>query len=459
MFYHMLGQIKYNLLLCTILSAFFSLSSSSMAQKNNAAGADSVLLIQAGLDELIDYALRNSPAQKQRLIDEKIGEKDIHTAMSGWAPQIGLNAGYTYNIKLQENPLTVGGQTSFITMGQRNNSSVVLQADQQILNAGLIQASKSIKYYRQQYDLNTESQSIQTIVDVSKAYYDILMSREQLKVINENIVRVEKQYADAKALYDAGMADKTDYQRAQISLSNSKADLKRTEELLQFKYAYLKSLLGYDAQKEISISYNIEELEQSVGLNESDAFRVENRVEFRQLETQKKLQSINVLYNKLSFMPTLHGFVNYNLVFNRNDFATLYNQTYPSSAAGLRLALPIFTGARRIHQIRKAELMEDKIDLDMQDLSNRMQSQYALAMASYRANFNDYEVAKANMELSLEVYNTIKAQYDAGVKSYLELMTSETDLRTSQLNYLNALYNVHAAKLDVKQSLGKIAVK
>lgn len=459
MFYHMLGQIKYNLLLCTILSAFFSLSSSSMAQKNNAAGADSVLLIQAGLDELIDYALRNSPAQKQRLIDEKIGEKDIHTAMSGWAPQIGLNAGYTYNIKLQENPLTVGGQTSFITMGQRNNSSVVFQADQQILNAGLIQASKSIKYYRQQYDLNTESQSIQTIVDVSKAYYDILMSREQLKVINENIVRIEKQYADAKALYDAGMADKTDYQRAQISLSNSKADLKRTEELLKFKYAYLKSLLGYDAQKEISISYNLEELEQSVGLNESDAFTVENRVEFRQLETQKKLQSINVLYNKLSFMPTLHGFVNYNLVFNRNDFATLYNQTYPSSAAGLRLALPIFTGARRIHQIRKAELMEDKIDLDMQDLSNRMQSQYALAMASYRANFNDYEVAKANMELSLEVYNTIKAQYDAGVKSYLELMTSETDLRTSQLNYLNALYNVHAAKLDVKQSLGKIAVK
>src|SRR5690606_22262479 len=119
--------------------------------------------------------------------------------------------------------------------------------------------------------------------------------------------------------------------------------LKRTEELLKFKYAYLKSLLGYDAQKELSISYNLEELEQSVGLNESDAFTVENRVEFRQLETQKKLQSINVLYNKLSFMPTLHGFVNYNLVFNRNDFATLYNQTYPSSAAGLRLALPIFT--------------------------------------------------------------------------------------------------------------------
>src|SRR5690606_20375505 len=313
-----------------------------------------------------------------------------------------------------------------------------------------IQASKSIKYYRKQYDENTEAKSITTVVQVSKAYYDILMSQEQLNIITQNIARIEKQYNDAKALYESGMADKTDFQRAQISLSNSKADLKRTQELLNYKYAYLKVLLGYEPTKELTISYDISALEKDVYLSDSDNLNVENRVEYRQLETQKKLQKINVLYNKLQFMPTLSGVVNYNLVFNRNDFASLYNQSYPSSAAGLRLSLPIFTGVKRIHQIRKAEMIEEKIDLDLENIKNQINSQYILAIASYRANLNDFEIAKENMELSLEVYNTIKDQYDAGVKSYLELMTSETDLKMAQLNYLNTLYNVHAAKLDVK---------
>jgi len=437
--------------------ALFGLSGTGYSQKNTS-NRDTVMLKDATLDQLIKYALDNRPEIKQAKIDERIGEKDIQSAMSGWMPQIGLSAAYTYNIKLQENPLTVNGQTNFITMGQRNNSSLVLQADQQILNAGLIQASKSIKYYRKQYDENTEAKSITTVVQVSKAYYDILMSQEQLNIITQNIARIEKQYNDAKALYESGMADKTDFQRAQISLSNSKADLKRTQELLNYKYAYLKVLLGYEPTKELTISYDISALEKDVYLSDSDNLNVENRVEYRQLETQKKLQKINVLYNKLQFMPTLSGVVNYNLVFNRNDFASLYNQSYPSSAAGLRLSLPIFTGVKRIHQIRKAEMIEEKIDLDLENIKNQINSQYILAIASYRANLNDFEIAKENMELSLEVYNTIKDQYDAGVKSYLELMTSETDLKMAQLNYLNTLYNVHAAKLDVKQALGKISI-
>lgn len=441
------------------LFIFVLQSNIKLFSQNNTSSQDTVELKDASLGSLVSYALKNRPEMKQARIDERIGEKDINSAMSGWAPQIGLTGGYTYNIKLQENPLTVGGQTSFITMGQRNNSSLVLQADQQILNAGLIQASKSIKYFRKQYDQNTESKSITTIVQVSKAYYDILMSQEQLKIINQNIARIEKQYNDAKAMYESGMADKTDFQRAQISLSNSKADLKRTQELLEYKYAFLKSLMGYPSDKALSISYDIEALEKDVYLESNEVLKVENRIEYRQIETQKELQKINVLYNKLSFMPSLYGVINYNLVYNRNDFQTLYNQSYPSSAAGLRLSLPIFTGTKRIQQIRKAEMIREKIDLDLENMRNQINSQYRLAIASYNANFNDFEIAKANMDLSLEVYNTIKDQYDAGIKSYLELMTSETDLRMAQLNYLNTLYNVHASKLDVKQSLGKISIQ
>src|SRR5690606_29088511 len=100
--------------------------------------------------------------------------------------------------------------------------------------------------------------------------------------------------------------------------------------------------------------------------------------------------------------------------------------------------------------------LESRLDWDLVDLRNQINSQYQLAMATYKANLNDWRTAKRNVELSEEVYNTIKLQYDEGIKTYLDLMTAETDLRTSQINYLNALYAVLSGKLDVLQALGNI---
>ena len=79
-----------------------------------------------------------------------------------------------------------------------------------------------------------------------------------------------------------------------------------------------------------------------------------------------------------------------------------------------------------------------------------------MAMATYNANLNDWTTAQNNMVLAEEVYNTIKLQYDEGIKTYLDLMTAETDLRTSQINYLNALFAVLSGKLEVQRALGTV---
>ncbi len=415
-------------------------------------------LQNATLPQLIDYALTHKPGVRQARLDEEIGEREIKSALSGWLPQVSANASFDHNLKQQVSPLTIGDETSYITLGTKNSSSLALRADQQILNAGLIQASKSAKFFREQYDLNTEDEKINTVVEVSKAYYDILTSQEQLRIISENINRLEKQFEDAKARFDVGLVDKTDFQRAQISVGNSRADLKRTTELLKYKYAYLKSLIGYDPQKDLGLSYDPDEMEAGVFLDTTETLNFKNRVEYRQLQTQKQLQQINTAYNKLQFLPTLSGFYNYSLAYNQDDFSELYNQSFPGSVVGLRASLPIFSGTRRIQEIKRSQLLEDRIDLDLVDAENQINSQYELVMASYKASLNDWQTAKENVALSQEVYAVIKLQYDEGIRAYLDLMTSEIDLRTAQLNYLNSLYSVLSAKLDVKQALGTLSI-
>lgn len=424
------------------------------------AQADSAgtVLQKATLQDVINYALKNKPLVQQSLIDEEIGERDIKSALSGWLPQINGNGTLNHNLKQQTTILTTNGESSFLTFGGKNVSSMVVQADQQILNAGLIQASKTAKYFRQQYKQTTENNKINTVVEVSKAFYDILTSKEQLNIINENIARLEKQFKDANAQYEVGLVDKTDFQRAQISLSNSKADLKRTQELLKSKYAYLRELIGYSANKDFDLAYSEGEMERNIAIDTNQRVSYPGRIEYRLLQTQRELQRINTSYNKLSYLPSLSGFYNYGWNYQSQNFNDLYNQVFPSSVIGLKLSLPIFLGGKRTQEIRKSQLQEKRIDLDLVNTRNQINTQYESAMATYKANLNDLNTQKANVEISRQVYNTIKLQYDEGIKTYLDLMTSETDLRTAQLNYLNALYSLLSSKLDVQQALGTVTI-
>lgn len=408
----------------------------------------------ATLDELIQYALENKIEVKQSKLDQEIGEREIASALSGWFPQINASGNISHFMQLPT--ANIGGQT--ISMGQKNTSALTFQADQAIINPGLFQASKAAKYIRQQNNLSVEDTKINTVVDVSKAYYDILTSEEQINIIQENIARLNRQYTEANARYETGLVDKTDYKRAQISLNNANAELKSALEIRKYKYDYLKSLLGMNPNNGLTLSFENQNMESNVLMDTTEVLSYANRVEIRQLQTLKDIQKLNTQYQKWQFLPRLGAFANYGLNYRNNSFADLYGDNFPQSSIGLSLTFPIFQGGKRVQEIKRSELLESRIDMDIENLENQIGAQYSAAMANYRANINEWRNAKENVDLSEEVYNTIKLQYDAGVKTYLELMTAETDLKTSQLNYLNSLYAVLSSKLDIQKALGTVNI-
>ena len=77
-------------------------------------------------------------------------------------------------------------------------------------------------------------------------------------------------------------------------------------------------------------------------------------------------------------------------------------------------------------------------------------------MAAYRSSLENYLALKQNVLLAREVYDVIQLQYRSGIKTYLEVITSETDLRTAEINYFNALNQVLSSKVDVQRALGDI---
>jgi outer membrane protein TolC len=293
-------------------------------------------------------------------------------------------------------------------------------------------------------------------VNVSKAFYDVLLTEEQIKVLDDDIVRLQLNIKDTHTQYQAGLVDKTDYKRATISLNNSKAQRKNDQETLKAKIAVLKQLMGYNSPDSLHLQYDSAQMESQVFTDTMAVVDYSKRIEYQQLMTQKKLQEADVKYQKWAYIPTVSANAGYTAAYLNSRFSRLYNDNLPQSFAGLTVSLPIFQGTKRTQNIRIAELQLTRLDWDIVNLQTAISTQYAEAMANYKAYLNNYYVQRENLGLAKDVYNTIELQYHSGIKAYLDLITSATDFTTAEVNYSNALYQVLSSKLDVEKALGII---
>lgn len=409
-------------------------------------------LTDATLDGCVQYALKHYPLMQQALLDEQITDRQIKGKLADWYPQIGLNASYTNYFQLPA--IAFAGQ--YVQSGTYNNSAVQLGLTQNLFNRDVLLASKTKKDVMTNIKQTTETDKINVTVNVSKAFYNVLLTQQQIKVLDDDVERLERNLKDTYNQYQGGLVDKTDYKRAMISLNNSKAERKNDQETLKANYAELKQLMGYTAPDSLHLVYDSAQMETEVFIDTTAVVDYSKRIEYQQLMTQKRLQEADVRYEKWSYIPTVSANAGYSLNYLNPRFSNLYSNNFPQSYAGLGVSFPIFQGTKRTQNIRIAELQLTRLDWDVINLQTTISTQYATALANYKAYLNNYYVERENLGLARDVFNTIELQYRSGIKAYLDLITSETDLRTAQVNYSNALYQVLSSKLDVEQALGTI---
>ncbi|MEO8764679.1 MAG: TolC family protein [Ginsengibacter sp.] len=410
------------------------------------------LLQQATLASCVQFALKHQPAIRAAVTDEEITEENIKTKLADWYPQLNLDAGYQNNIQLP----TSYFNGNYINTGTHNVSNLNLGATQNIFNRDVLLASRTANDVRTGVRQITDSNRIGIAAAVSKAFYDVLLTQKQTDVLDEDIVRLSRSLKDAYNQYQGGIVDKTDYKRATISLNNAKAQRIQQEALLTANYFFLKQLMGYPDSAELQLQYDSTQLETDAILDTMQQINYDNRIEFKLLQTQKRLQQYNLKYYKWGVFPVVSAYGAYNLDYSNNDFGKLYKQSFPNSYLGLQLTFPIFQGFKRVHQVRAAELQVTRVDWDIVALKSSITTQYARALSSYKGNLANYNMLKENVQLANDVYNVIRLQYQQGIKAYLDVIIAESDLRTSQLNYYTSLYQLLQSKIDVQKSLGII---
>jgi outer membrane protein TolC len=414
-------------------------------------GADD-LLKKATLHACVEYAIAHQPLIQQSLLDENIVEKQIQGKLADWYPQVNFNYSMQHSFELPVSYFSGG----YVRNGTFNTSNLGINVTQNIFNRDALFASRTANDVRTQAKQNTSFNKIDLAVSVSKAFYDVLLTRQQVAVLTEAITRLERSLKDAYSQYQGGIADKTDYKRATIALNNAKAQKKQSEDLILAKFSYLKQLMGVSDSAELKLEYDTAYMESDAVLDTAAVVNYENRIEYRQLQTQQHLLDAGIRYAKSNFIPSVAAFGNYNMAFLNNDFAKTYNNGFSNSNIGIQLSFPIFQGNKRVLQIRQAELQYKRNGWDMVLLKSRVNTQYTQALAVYKGNLSSYYALKENMSLADDVYKTLDLQYKSGIRTYLDVIIAESDLRTTQLNYYNALFQLLQSKLDVEKALGTI---
>jgi len=409
-------------------------------------------LSNATLENCISYAMVHNPELQNAHINENITESIIKGKLADWYPQINFSYNLQHNFQLP----TSNFNGNYTRAGTYNTSGLNLGVTQNIFSKDVLLASRSADDVRLSSSENTKSQRINLAVSVSKAFYNLLLNKQQLAVIEQDIIRINQSYKDAYYQYQAGIVDKTDYQRASIALNNAIAQKKSSEAALVSNDASLKALMGYPHLENLDLQYDTSKIENEIYLDTLQNVNYRNRIEIQQLETQKKLQQYNLQYYKWSYLPDISAFGSYNLNFLNDDFSKLYSNHFPNSYAGITLSLPIFQGGKRVQQIKEAEFQVNLVDNHIRNQENIIQSEYQDALATYKSNLYFFYSLKENLLLANSVYDVIRLQYRLGVKAYLDVITAESDLREAQINYYNALYQLLSSKVDVEKSLGNI---
>lgn len=467
-------------------------SASASAQNTDTLGKKPYLT----LEQCVDYALSHQPRLQSTLINQSITRETNAINLAAWKPQVNVTGNAIHYIQQSGSGMvtgttgttgtavntgnttgsgnTTGNTGSTGTTGTGNSSSVStgvstrtgasytntfvpqLTASQAIYSPSLAYIAKSAPLYVKQSKQVTDSSRINVVTSVTKTFYNLLLTLEQISVLREDTARLGKNVRDTYHQYKGGIVDETDWDQAVISLNNSTAQLKQADENLNPQYAALKQVMGYPTDRNFNVSFDTLQMIKHIGIDTTEQLNFEKRIEYQMLQTDKSLQHQLIHYYQSAWLPTVSAFFSYNYQFENSNLSSLLSKGNPNSLVGLSFSIPVFTGFARLHGVQRAKLQDQLIDRNVDELRLQIYTEYKSALAKYKGNLFNLGQLQKNVNLAKRVYFVVSLQYRQGIVPYLNVITAESNLITSEINYLNALFQVLSNKVDLQKAMGNI---
>ncbi len=441
---------KVTLLLASALILF---SSNLMAQNTN----------QLTAQQTVDYGLKNAYQVKNALLDVLIQQQSNRDITSAAYPQINANGSFNDYLNIPTSLLPGeffgGAPGTFIPVkfGTKYSSSAGVSFNQILFDGQVfvgLQARKTSIDLRQKAAELTE-ENIKA--NIYKIYYQLVVSKTQINLLDANILRLQKLDHDTREIYKNGFAEKVDVDKLTVQISNLQTEKFKVQNTIANGYSGLKVLIGMHVKDSLILTDTLNEAQLKEDILESSTYKYTDRRDYQLLDLTSKLNQYNIKRYKLSQIPTLSFNANYSKQAQRSQFDFFEKKDwFTTSYIGLALKIPIFNGFSTRAKIAQSKLEWKQTLNQLEGLKINIDNDVTVAKNNFTTAIATMDFQKQNMALAELVYEQTKKKYEVGTGSSTEINTAQVDLQTAQTNYISALYDAIIARVDLLKATGKL---
>ncbi|MDF0707922.1 TolC family protein [Flagellimonas okinawensis] len=417
------------------------------------------------LDEAISYALEHNYSAINASRDILDAQKQKWETIATGLPQISGAVSYQNQLKQPVSQIPAeffGGEPGTyqeVVFGQAQSMSATATLRQQIFDGSYIVGVQATKTFLEYSQNNKEKTALDVRKSVVEAYGNVLLAQESVLISERNKATLEENLYETKRIYENGLGDEESVDQLQITLSTVDNQLKNARRMEEITLQMLNLVLGLPIESPTVLTENLDDLTQrqiDLGLIDSE-FNIENNVDYKMAANLNEQRFLELKLAKSRALPTLNAFVNYggNSFSNNFTFLDSGQQWFGSSILGVDLNIPIFSSLGRSASTQRAKIALEKAKTQFTEAQAQIRLQLESAKSDYILAIEQYGTSKDNLELAERIEKKNQIKYSEGLATSFELRQAQTQLYSSQQEYLQSMVDVINKKTELENIINQ----
>lgn len=415
------------------------------------------------LQEAVAFALENNYTAINSNRDLVDAQKQKWETIAAGLPQINGNISYQNQLK---QPVSVipaeffGGEPGTfeeVVFSTKQSASATATLTQLIFDGSYIVGVQAAKTFVD-YTKNTKEKSdLEVKKSVVEAYGNVLLAQESVAILEKNKVNLEKNVYETEKILENGLTEEENLDQLKITLASINSQLKNAIRLKEITLQMFNLIIGLPIETPTILAENLDELtENQIDFKLLETpFSLSNNVDYKLMTNLNEQRQLELKLAKSRALPTLSGFVNYGTSAFSNEF-TFFNgdqDWFDSSVLGVEMNIPIFSSFKRTASTQRARIALEKAKTQMEETEQMLQLQWERAKSNYTLAIDEYQTSKDNLALAERIERKNQIKYDEGIATSFELREAQTQLYSSQQEYLQSMVDVINQKTELETVL------
>ena len=412
------------------------------------------------LVEAVDFALKNNSISKNAARDVEIAKLQKWETTSTGLPQIKAKITYNNWLKQQISLIPAEffggspGQFAEIAFGTKQTMNGTVTISQKIFDGSYLVGLQAAKVYLEISENAKEKTEIELRKMVAYAYGNVLLSEENLKIVNSNIALLEDNVRDLTKVYENGLIEEESVQQLQLTLSSLKSNQSYIKRLKTIAYQLFNNALGLELNTPVELTDGLDRLiarYTSLAPLES-ILEVENVVDYKIAFNNLKGKELLLKLEKSKALPSIDAFLNGSYSGNSEQFNFLDKSQnwFGASLFGVTMKIPVFSSFGRSASTKKARLNLEKSKSLLKDTSDKIKLEISRARSDYEFAVEDLDIKKEALELSENIAQKNEVKFFEGLTTSFDLSQAQRQLYTAQQDYLLSMLNILIKRIDLE---------